>query len=42
MTRFWNNTPKAGRSQLPVLVTLLLASLFASLISPPWPMPSNP
>ena len=34
MTRFWNNTPKAGRSQLPVLVTLLLASLFASLFAP--------
>ncbi len=34
MTRFWNNTPKAGRSQLPFLVTLLLASLFASLFAP--------
>ncbi|WP_200844199.1 EAL domain-containing protein [Rhizobium sp. 18065] len=34
MTRFWNNTPKAGRSQLPFVVTLLLASLFASLFAP--------
>jgi len=31
MTRFCNINPKVGRSQLPFLVTLLLASLFASL-----------